>query len=93
MIALNQSTFNNLNIEATPTFFEKFDEYLNLEDIIPMSFKENYYLAVGSKRKYSLVSMIKFFILKNILNISNYSDLLRILFISKICFMSEFLFN
>ena len=82
MIALNQSTFNNLNIEATPTFFEKFDEYLNLEDIIPMSFKENYYLAVGSKRKYSLVSMIKFFILKNILNISNYSDLLRILFIS-----------
>lgn len=66
MIALkNQSTFNNFSLlysKATPSFFNSFEEHIQLENIIPKSVKQKYYSTVGSKRKYSLTSMIKFFI-------------------------------
>ncbi|WP_455542973.1 transposase [Intestinibacter sp.] len=87
MITLKkQSTFNNLhnsNIKAAPNFFELFNQYINLDNIIHPSFKQRYYLTVSSKRKYSLESMIKFFILKNIFNHIHYVDTLRLLQISK----------
>ena len=87
MITLkNQSTFNNFSIlysKATPSFFYLFEKYIHLHTIIPESFKQKYYSTVGSKRKYSLTSMIKFFILKNILGIQTFSLLLRILSFSK----------
>lgn len=87
MIALkNQSTFNNFSLlysKATPSFFNSFEEHIQLENIIPKSVKQKYYSTVGSKRKYSLTSMIKFFILKNIFAIQTFSTLLRFLYISK----------
>lgn len=87
MITLkNQSTFNNFSIlysKATPSFFYLFEKYIQLHNIIPESVKQKYYSTVGSKRKYSLTSMIKFFILKNILGISTFSTLLRFLSLSK----------
>lgn len=87
MIALkNQSTFNNFSLlysKATPRLFNFFEEHIQLENIIPKSVKQKYYSTVGSKRKYSLTSMIKFFILKNIFAIQTFSTLLRFLYISK----------
>lgn len=91
MIALkNQLTFNNfmdnfdeLTNEAPPKLFHLFNSYIDIDELIPFSFKQNYYSAVGSPRKYSLSSMIKFFILKNILGISESKQLLHILHLSK----------
>lgn len=87
MITLkNQSTFNNFSIlysKATHSFFYLFEKYIHLHTIIPESFKLKYYSTVGSKRKYSLTSMIKFFILKNILSIQTAYTFLRILSFSK----------
>lgn len=69
--------------KATPSFFNFFEEHIQLKNIIPKSVKQKYYSTVGSKRKYSLTSMIKFFILKNIFAIQTFSTLLRFLYISK----------
>lgn len=90
MIALkNQLTFNNfmdnfddLTSEATPKLFHLFNSYINIDKLIPPSFKEDYYSTVGSPREYSLSSMINFFILKNILGFSESKQLLNILRIS-----------
>lgn len=90
MIALkNQLTFNNfmdnfdeLTSEATPKLFHLFNSYINIDKLIPPSFKEEYYPTVGSPREYSLSSMINFFILKNILGFSESKQLLNILRIS-----------
>lgn len=78
MIALkNQLTFNNfmdnfneLTSEATPKLLHLFNSYINIDELIPSSFKERYYSTIGSPREYSLSSMINFFILKNILGFS-----------------------
>lgn len=91
MITLeNQFTFNNfmdnfdeLTNKATPKLFRLFNSYIEIEKLIPTSFKQEYYSAIGSPRKYSLSSMIKFFILKNILSISESKKLLHILHLSK----------
>lgn len=90
MIALkNQLTFNNfmdnfdeLTSEATPKLFHLFNSYIDVDKLIPSSFKEKYYSTVGSPREYSLSSMINFFILKNILGFSESKQLLNILRIS-----------
>lgn len=90
MIALkNQLTFNDfmdnfdeLTSEATPKLFHLFNSYIDINNLIPSSFKENYYSTVGSPREYSLSSMINFFILKNILGFSESKQLLNILRIS-----------
>ncbi|MEG2415975.1 MAG: transposase [Peptostreptococcaceae bacterium] len=91
MIALNnQLSFNNfmdnfdeLTSEATPKLFHLFNSFINIGDLIPTSFNQKYYSALGSPREYSLSSMINFFILKNILAISESKQLLNILHISK----------
>lgn len=90
MIALkNQLSFNDfmdnfdeMTSEATPKLFQLFDSYININELIPSSFKEKYYSTVGSPREYSLPSMINFFILKNILGFSESKQLLNILHIS-----------
>lgn len=90
MIALkNQLTFNNfmdnfdeLTHEATPKLFQLFNSYINIDELIPTSFKQKYYSTVGSPREYSLSSMVNFFILKNILGISESKLLLNLLHIS-----------
>lgn len=45
------------------------DEFINISDFIPFSFYQNYYSKLGSKRDFSLESMLNAFILKNILSI------------------------
>lgn len=86
----NQLTFNNfmgnfdeLTNEATTKLFHLFNLYIDIDSLIPTSFRQDYYSAVGSPKKYSLSSMIKFFILKNILAISESKQLLHILHLSK----------
>lgn len=91
MIALkNQLSFNNfmdnfdeLTNEATPKLFHLFNSFINIDDLIPTSFNQKYYSTIGSPREYSLSSMLNFFILKNILAISESKQLLNILHISK----------
>lgn len=87
MITLkNQSTFNNFSFlysKATPCFFNFFEEYIPLNNVIPESVKQKYSSTIGSKITYSLTSMIKFFILKNIFAIQTFYILLRLLYISK----------
>ncbi|MGL6107770.1 transposase [Romboutsia sp.] len=75
--------FDELTNEATPKLFHLFNSFINIDDLIPTSFNQKYYSAVGSPREYSLSSMINFFILKNILAISESKQLLNILHISK----------
>ncbi|GAA0710027.1 hypothetical protein GCM10008904_21360 [Paraclostridium ghonii] len=71
MITLkNQLIFNNfdeLTNESTSKLFHLFNSHIDINEFIPLSFKESCYPALGSPREYSLPSMITFFIFKNIL--------------------------
>ncbi|MGO1528882.1 MAG: transposase [Senegalia sp. (in: firmicutes)] len=75
-VPAKQLTFSDIS-----TDFDKFynqnqtnllsllDEFINISDFIPFSFYHNYYSKLGSKRDFSLESMLNAFILKNILSI------------------------
>ena len=66
-----------LNLSNISTDFDKFynqnqetllsllDEFVNISDFIPFSFYQSYYSKFGSKRDFSLESMLNAFILKN----------------------------
>jgi len=53
--------FYNQNQETLLTLL---DEFINISDFIPFSFYQNYYSKLGSKRDFSLESMLNAFILK-----------------------------
>ena len=59
-------TFYNQNQD---NLLSLLDEFINISDFIPFSFYQNYYSELGSKRDFSLESMLSAFILKNILTI------------------------
>ena len=58
------------------------DKFIDISSYIPHSFYKSYYRQFGRDRKYSLESMISFFILKNILCISSIDTMINILSLS-----------
>ncbi len=58
------------------------DEFIDISDFIPFSFYQKYYLKFGSKRDFSLESMLSAFIIKNILSITSIDLLITFLSIS-----------
>ncbi len=45
------------------------DQFVDISTFIPFSFYQRYYAHFGKKRDFSLESMLRFFILKNLLSI------------------------
>ncbi|OLS02011.1 transposase [Tissierella creatinophila] len=58
------------------------DKFISISDFIPFSFYRKYYSNFGSKRDFSLESMLNAFIVKNILSIPSVDLLITILSIS-----------
>ena len=58
------------------------DKFIDISSYIPHSFYKSYYRQFGRDRKYSLESMISFFILKNILCTSSIDTMINILSLS-----------
>lgn len=85
---------NQLNLCDISTDFEEFyyqnredllsliNEFISIRDFIPFSFYQNYYSRLGTKRDYSLESMLNAFIIKNILSIPSTDLLITFLSIS-----------
>ncbi len=83
-----------LNLCDISTDFDKFynqnqnnllnllDQFINISDYIPFSFYKKYYAHFGTKRDFTLESMIYAFILKNILAIPSIELLISLLHIS-----------
>lgn len=88
-VSAKQLTFSNISSD-----FDKFynqnqdnllsllDKFINISDFIPFSFYQSYYSKFGSKRDFSLESMLNAFILKNILSIPSIDLLITFLSIS-----------
>jgi len=88
-VSAKQLTFSNISSD-----FDKFynqnqdnllsllDEFINISDFIPFSFYQSYYSKFGSKRDFSLESMLNAFLLKNILSIPSINLLITFLSIS-----------
>ena len=58
------------------------NKFINISDFIPFSFYQDYYSKSGSKRDFSLESMLNAFIIKNILSIPSIDLLITVLSIS-----------
>ncbi len=83
-----------LNLCDVSTDFDKFynqnqnnllnllNQFINISDYIPFSFYQKYYAHFGTKRDFTLESMIYAFILKNILAIPSIDLLISLLHIS-----------
>lgn len=83
-----------LNLCDVSTDFDKFynqnqnnllnllNQFINISDYIPFSFYQKYYAHFGTKRDFTLESMIYAFILKNILAIPSIELLISLLHIS-----------
>ena len=78
-ISTDFDKFYNQNQE---TLLSLLDEFVNISDFIPFSFYQSYYSKFGSKRDFSLESMLNAFILKNILSIPSVDLLITFLSIS-----------
>ena len=61
--------FDKLYNQNQTNLISLLDEFINISDFIPFSFYQNYYSELGSKRDFSLESMLNAFIIKNILSI------------------------
>ncbi len=57
-------------------------QFINISDFIPFSFYQKYYSKFGTKRDFSLESMLNAFIIKNILSIPSVDLLITFLSIS-----------
>lgn len=78
-ISSNFDTFFNQNQD---NLLSLLDEFINISDFIPFSFYQKYYSKFGTKRDFSLESMLNAFIIKNILSIPSIDLLITILSIS-----------
>ncbi len=88
-VSAKQLNFSNISTE-----FDKFynqnqnnllsllDEHINISDYIPFSFYQKYYSNLGTKRDFSLESMLNFYIIKNLLSIPTNDLLITLLHIS-----------
>lgn len=88
-VSAKQLTFSNISTDFDKfynqnqeTLLSLLDEFINISDFIPFSFYQNYYSKFGSKRDFSLESMLNAFILKNILSIPSIDLLITFLSIS-----------
>lgn len=86
-VSAKQLTFSNFSSDFDKfynqnqdTLLSLLDKFINISDFIPFSFYQSYYSKLGSKRDFSLESMLNAFILKNILSIPS-TDLLITFFI------------
>ena len=50
-------------------FLSLLNQFINISDFIPFSFYRKYYSHFGTKRDFSLESMLNAFIIKNILSL------------------------
>ena len=66
-----------------PKFLEMLEKYLNLKELIPLSFYHAYYNHLGRDREYSLDSILSALLLQRILGIPTASMLFVILELSK----------
>lgn len=66
-----------------PHFLDLLDNYINLSEIVPASFREHYYASTGRNRKYSLESMLWALIIQRIFSIPTDSLLLTFLHYSR----------
>lgn len=66
-----------------PNFLDLLDNYINLSEIVPASFREHYYASTGRNRKYSLESMLWALIIQRIFSIPTDSLLLTFLHYSR----------
>lgn len=78
-ISTSFDTFYNQNQD---NLLYLLDEFINISDFIPFSFYQKYHSKFGSKRDFSLESMLNAFIIKNILSIPSIDLLITILTIS-----------
>lgn len=62
-----------------PKLFKLFEQYINLDELIPRSFYNNYYKTTGHPREYKLSSMLSAFVLQKILSIPETSLLINLL--------------
>lgn len=84
-ISTDFDKFYNQNQETLLTLL---DEFINISDFIPFSFYQNYYSKLGSKRDFSLESMLNAFILKNILSIPSIDLLITFFYLYLLIFVS-----
>ena len=76
------SDFENFFNQNQTNLLTLLDKFIDISSYIPHSFYKSYYRQFGRDRKYSLESMISFFILKNILCISSIDTMINILSLS-----------
>ena len=85
-ISAKQLTFSDISSDFDKFFNQNQDnllslleEFIDIHDFIPFSFYQKYHSHFGSKRDFSLKSMLSAFILKNILAIPYTSTLISLL--------------
>jgi len=66
-----------------PAFLDLLEKHIDLDDIIPLSFRNHYYASTGRNRKYSLNAMIWALIIQKIFSIPTDRLLLTFLLYSK----------
>lgn len=76
------SDFERFFNENQTNLLSLLDRYIDISQFIPSTFYRSYYSRFGRNRKYSIESMMSFFILKNILSISSIDTMISILSIS-----------
>ncbi len=95
-VSAEQLTFSNISTDFDKfyhqnqnTLLSLLDDFIDISEFIPFSFYQSYYSKLGSKRDFSLESMLNAFILKNILAIPSIDLLITFLSIapniSKFC--------
>jgi hypothetical protein len=65
-----------------PKLIKPFDQYIDLSELIPLSFINHYYASTGHPRNYKLSSMLTALIIKMILSITDIALLINILNLS-----------
>ena len=90
MIPYNQLSLENVFqdcqtafSDAKPAFLALLQSHINLNDIVPVSFRNHFYASTGRTRKYYLFSMLWSLIIQRIFSIPTDSSLLVFLRYSK----------
>lgn len=88
-VSAHQLNFCDISTDFDKFYYQNQDDllsllnkFINISDFIPFSFYQKYYSKFGSKRDFSLESMLNAFIVKNILAIPSVDLLITFLSIS-----------
>lgn len=76
------SDFEEFYYQNRDDLLSLLSKFINIRDFIPYTFYQNYYSRLGTKRDFSLESMLNAFIIKNILSIPTTDLLIAFLSIS-----------